>query len=397
MVRRVSKVNNKVINPNKSVDKRQTEAKVDDTKNPSSPTLPETKNKPLIQFERQQTNIFAQHLNQRPTTRVSEPQSSTQTTVEQTQEVSQTQTSTPTQLPRRQEMYEYMNKYNELTGKISELKERITVLREHISQLENEITTLERNLSDLQRRNIPANSPEYQEIVQRLARLKNQLATLKADLSNSEAELNSSKEELSRLEDNMYNRLIDTVPQEHRQNQPNRPNIVGLRYHRNEDRRIRRYDDVIAVLWIDEEGKRHVRVFHAATHSGQGESDQAPASGIARLQPGTYMFTIAEPTNKYPYKHLKSVEYALPVYRDRNQDGRITGDELRRTYRGTGILFHKGGRVNTTTRDGIPVGNVQNIGCQTIPPGEYEEFINLLIQMDLDGVQIPYTLVYTPE
>ena len=183
----------------------------------------------------------------------------------------------------------------------------------------------------------------------------------------------------------LYDKYEKLIPANKMKNGTNEMNIVGMRHHDIESSKdLRKYDDRFVVLWKDESGQKHVKVFEGATHTGQTSTkgnftdvNKDGKADIAHIKPGTYDFHLGR--NEKFGDHLRP-DSKIDAWRDTNQDGRITGDEKNTDYTASAILFHKGGPTAP-----------RSVGCQTLEPNEYEKFINLIKQDPNDKVS--YTLV----
>lgn len=183
----------------------------------------------------------------------------------------------------------------------------------------------------------------------------------------------------------LYDKYEDLIPSNKMKTGPNEMNIVGMRHHDIESAKdLRKYDDRFVVLWKDESGQKHVKVFEGATHTGQTSTkgnftdvNKDGKADIAHIKPGTYDFHVGR--NQKFGDHLRP-DGKIDAWRDTNQDGRITGSEKNTDYTASAILFHKGG-------SNAP----RSVGCQTLEPNEFEKFIDLIKQDPNDKVS--YTLV----
>lgn len=158
---------------------------------------------------------------------------------------------------------------------------------------------------------------------------------------------------------------------------PGRRHIVGLR---SENQRKDVYDDRVALLWKDDEGRAHVRELPAnleASYRFRGrygrDMDGDGVKDGASLVPGNYAFTKGR--SRTLGRVLRPTA-TTPVRRDTDEDGK--GDALDPRGAGRSILFHQGRRNSSGSA-----------GCQTIPPGDFGRFWR-----ELGGQKrFPYTLV----
>ncbi len=183
----------------------------------------------------------------------------------------------------------------------------------------------------------------------------------------------------------LYDKYEKLIPVDKMKNGTNEMNILGMRHHDiGSAKDLRKYDDRFVVLWKDESGQKHVKVFEGATHTGQTDTkgnftdvNKDGKADIAHIKPGTYDFHLGR--NQKFGDHLRP-DSKIDAWRDTNQDGRITGDEKNKDYTASAILFHKGGPTAP-----------RSVGCQTLEPNEFEKFIDLIKQDPNDKVS--YTLV----
>jgi hypothetical protein len=136
-----------------------------------------------------------------------------------------------------------------------------------------------------------------------------------------------------------------------------------------------RFDDTFVVLLPS--GRVHE--FRGATHPAQYASSISPdvnrdgRGDVGMIRPGNYM---AVPNGNFkgrPSFHIKTMEGSgrLPGWRDTNQDGVYSPEELRASEaRGDGlteVLFHRGNELSATS-----------IGCQTLSSADYDRFVSVL-------------------
>jgi peptidoglycan hydrolase-like protein with peptidoglycan-binding domain len=201
------------------------------------------------------------------------------------------------------------------------------------------------------------------------------------EIPDSQLKGTRSLEEQAKL----YDKYEKLIPADKMKSGPNEMNIVGMRHHDIENSKdLRKYDDRFIVLYKDESGQKHVKVFEGATHTGQTSTkgnftdvNKDGKADIAYVKPGTYDFHLGR--NEKFGDHLRP-DSKIAAWRDTNQDGRITDGEKNTDYTASAILFHKGG-------SNAP----RSVGCQTLEPNEYERFIDL-IKQDANK-KVSYTLV----
>jgi peptidoglycan hydrolase-like protein with peptidoglycan-binding domain len=162
------------------------------------------------------------------------------------------------------------------------------------------------------------------------------------------------------------------------------PTVLGIRGLAPDGRRntsgvssTPQYDDTLVVLTAN--GRVHE--FRGATHPGQTSSTLAPdvngdrRGDVGMIRPGNYQAVPNGNAAKYgqPTFHIRTLGDSgrLPGWRDTNQDGVYSDEEkaasVRRGDTLGEVIFHPGA-------DGAPV----SIGCQTLPPAEYERFLRAL-------------------
>lgn len=116
------------------------------------------------------------------------------------------------------------------------------------------------------------------------------------------------------------------------------------------------YDDAIAIVQRGNDGKA------AKAWTFNGNTDPSdPAPGRARLIPGTYKYKPGiHGLSKPPNRRYPAFVQAGPVTVDRANGRREAGY--------FGINIHRGGNNGTSS-----------LGCQTVPPPEWEEFRETLL------------------
>lgn len=164
-------------------------------------------------------------------------------------------------------------------------------------------------------------------------------------------------------------------------------NVVCLRRKSDPDARGGKgeYDDVMVVIWVDEDGTKHVRELPGTTEpSGRYDGDvgdDVNGDGLkdqGRLPAGYHdTFQIED------HPRLGAVlrpDHDADVERDPQHDG--TYDEESSALRS--VLFHEGGRNATGSA-----------GCMTMPPDVFADFMALMAE-DPDG-SISVTVLDMPE
>lgn len=161
-----------------------------------------------------------------------------------------------------------------------------------------------------------------------------------------------------------------------------RPTVLGLRgvsldgqQHNTTFRGgARGYDDAFVVLTAD----GHVRELRGATHPGQSRSTASPdvdrdsnhSGDVGMIRPGNYEVVPNGPHAGAESFHIRTLGHSgtLPGWRDTDHTGslsaaeRAASEQRRDTL--TEVLFHQG--------RGGPI----SIGCQTMEPSEFRNFVN---------------------
>jgi nucleoid-associated protein YgaU len=168
--------------------------------------------------------------------------------------------------------------------------------------------------------------------------------------------------------------------------QTNQVNIIGLRgwdltngAHTNPHNR---WNDTIALVWKDKNGRMQVREFKATTDPGV-KSTAAPPKGSPDVNKDGRGDPAWVKTGQYPMKigsykgqadAVRPVSEPIAVHRDFNNDGKISGTELK----GKIPIKDKKGKVSSTgqeasklTADGIRIHWGRPIGKQPTHPGRY--------------------------
>jgi hypothetical protein len=151
---------------------------------------------------------------------------------------------------------------------------------------------------------------------------------------------------------------------------PNGPNVIGVRTPTNGKGNGGAYDDTMAVIWRDKQGGMHVREFRGNTEpngtyegrmgqdvNGDGSRDQG------RMRTGHYQFTATTFKGNNALRMIGDSR----VDRDTNHDGVFGNDGGAASGGGASMLFHGGGANSTNSA-----------GCQTLPPGEFDQFMSTL-------------------
>lgn len=176
-----------------------------------------------------------------------------------------------------------------------------------------------------------------------------------------------------------------------------RMNVVGLRGfdvdRGRHDNAFGAWNDTMAFVWRDAEGRPKVREFRATTDPGMRAHADAPdvtgdgRGDVAHLRPGQYEYRVG------PHKGLPGAgnpTVNVPVDRDTNQDGVISGAERRASIErgdvGWGINIHWG-----PGGDPSEIGPY-SLGCQvvTLSHAEFRREVTPLLGMN---DTILYTLV----
>lgn len=155
--------------------------------------------------------------------------------------------------------------------------------------------------------------------------------------------------------------------------------IVGIRgYYANMIGRpnvndIGAYDDAIIVV-----SPTTFRTFNANTDPSRFERAINPA-GKAQLNPGQYRYRVGVHKAGQPGEHLALIQ-ATPVSVSRlSASGRVINPNHKGMF---GINIHRGGTTTTGSE-----------GCQTIPPGQWGEFIQT-VRGQLSQLQQKYIIYY---
>lgn len=128
------------------------------------------------------------------------------------------------------------------------------------------------------------------------------------------------------------------------------------------------YDDLMVVLKVD----GTMVEFPASTHGGFAapehafDTDKDGKGDGASVQPGEYFL---EPTHEQFGGHALRMftlggSDSIPIFRDRNQDGFISATEKSRMNATTGLLLHQ--------------DVSKSIGCQTIAPELWGQFVDAI-------------------
>jgi GH24 family phage-related lysozyme (muramidase)/LysM repeat protein len=142
------------------------------------------------------------------------------------------------------------------------------------------------------------------------------------------------------------------------------------------------YDDKIAVVWKNDDGRYQARVFEGNTEpSGQYAWDGPKATrgshtdmngdgkmDLGRLQAGTIRYQQQDGT--YLGNSFFRATTTQVAERDTNQDGQFTAadpDRIDRSGVGRSMLIHQGGSTNSWSA-----------GCQTIPKAAFNDFVAAL-------------------
>lgn len=198
--------------------------------------------------------------------------------------------------------------------------------------------------------------------------------------------LADSPREAPKDEENKYEYYREAIEARGHQfdTRPGQRNILGVRGWQNgkpTDNQKDRWNDTIAVLWVDAQGKEHVREYKSTVDPGSFDRYYNPA-GDANLMDGQYQYVMGEHKG---HRALNQGQ-AVPVWRDANKDGIRSRREFEE--KGWfGINVHAGGT-------GDHVGN-WSAGCQVIWGGwEGKQWTDFMRQMDADpDGRYRYTLI----
>lgn len=167
---------------------------------------------------------------------------------------------------------------------------------------------------------------------------------------------------------------------------PGAVNLLGIRGY-SDGRAVPNvpdeYNDTIAAIWRDPEGRRRVREFRATVDPGQDYTDQPMnAGGCAHLIDGQYVYRLGEHKGRPALVQAGPVNVWRDADRDHGRDGGEGAVVVRR-----GINIHSGG-------SGSRVGR-WSAGCQVVHAGvdggEWAAFLEIVRAHT--GRTIRYTLV----
>ena len=171
---------------------------------------------------------------------------------------------------------------------------------------------------------------------------------------------------------------------------PGTKSMVGIRFLTDPSNKSGKYDDALALLWVDKAGAKHVREYKFNTEptpmfSG-GEGVDVNGDGrkdLARLRVGTYQYAMS---TSQTYGNVLRPQKSQVV--DRDVDGSMTFSQGYSSSAGTSILFHAGFNNDPGNKGAVTL----SAGCQTLPPDEMKR---LYTDLKLDGGtgRVSYTLV----
>jgi hypothetical protein len=149
---------------------------------------------------------------------------------------------------------------------------------------------------------------------------------------------------------------------------PNRMNLVGLRKDDRAGRGDGQYNDVMYAVYTDAAGRPHATRFTYTSEPTQnmryfsGDANGDGSKDQGRIPAGFHTFEVSQRSNGAPC--LRPTSSFTPE-RDINHDLRF--NENYHQGDGSPFLFHQGGNYGTGSA-----------GCQTLPPGEWKRFWNLV-------------------
>ena len=154
-----------------------------------------------------------------------------------------------------------------------------------------------------------------------------------------------------------------------------------------------RYDDRMAMIWIDENGTKRSEEYTANTepsaHYLGTLGDDADSDGRldqGRLPAGFYVYRVDSYVSQPGATAQPALRPTADIYaeRDTNHDGLFNDGPGAKSSAGRSLLIHKGGNWQT-----------YSAGCQTLPPAEFASFWNSLVSQGDPG-DVGYTVINLP-
>lgn len=168
---------------------------------------------------------------------------------------------------------------------------------------------------------------------------------------------------------------------------PGQRNIIGLRGFQdgklNKNERDK-YNDTIAVMWVDDKGNPHFEEYVGSVDPGK-TTTKNPA-GMPHLMDGQYDYDMGKHHGETTGTHDALVDKRSHVWRDKNNNGERDAGDKEQTG-DFGINIHAGGRGESVGRN--------SKGCQVIKGGwEGKQWKSFMQSMkdDPDG-KFKYTLI----
>ena len=167
--------------------------------------------------------------------------------------------------------------------------------------------------------------------------------------------------------------------------------LCGIRIPTDPSIKSGKYDDVLAMMWTDKAGQKHVREYRFNTEptpmfsGGEGvDVNRDGRKDLARLPAGTYGYVIGKSDT---YGDVLRPVARQMVDRDVDADGFF--DDGIKSSAGQSILFHGGMTESPGNKGAVTL----SAGCQTLPPDDLKA---LMRDLRLDGGtgRVSYTLVH---